>query len=67
MSGDTRASALRALRDCGVIRVTRGQVPAGYMDLHRDGRLHARQAKDHPDKVDVRLRGAAREGGTDHV
>lgn len=56
MSGDTRASALKALRDCGVIRVTRGKVPAGYIALQRDGLLYARAAKDQPGKVDCRLR-----------
>lgn len=56
VSGETRQSALRALRDCTVIRVTRGRVPAGYIELQREGLLSARQAADHPDKVDCRLK-----------
>lgn len=51
-----RGLALRALRDCHVIRVTLGQVPLGYRLLQREGLILATRVACHPDKADVRLR-----------
>lgn len=51
-----RDLALRALKDCAVVRVTLGQVPLGYRLLQREGLVRATRVKDAPDKADVRLR-----------
>jgi hypothetical protein len=51
-----RAAALLALRHCGVIRVTLGQVPLGYRLLQQERLITARRAPDDPNKADVRLR-----------
>jgi hypothetical protein len=39
-----RLIALRALRNCGVIRVTLSKVPLGYRLLQKDGFLRAKGA-----------------------
>lgn len=39
-----RRSALRAMRNCGVIRVQIGAVPRGYRILQRDGHCTAKRA-----------------------
>jgi hypothetical protein len=51
----SRSLALRALRDCVIIRVTIGQVPLGYRLLQREGLVRATRVVDNPDKADVRL------------
>jgi len=47
MSGrEPRDMAMRALRDCGCIRVRLGSVPRGYQQLQREGLLRSRRAGD---------------------
>lgn len=48
-------AAMRALRDCGTIRVTIGHVPVGYRRLQAQGLVTARAAG--KGKADVRLNG----------
>ena len=48
-----RDLALRALRDCGVIRVRLGRVPRGYQQLQRDGAIRARRVGE--THADIRL------------
>jgi len=55
-----RATALRALRNCGVIRVTIGAVPRGYRILQKDGLIYTRAAE-HGAKADCRLNEAGHE------
>lgn len=51
-----RDLARRALEDCGVVRVTLGQVPLGYQLLQREGAVTARRVPGQPGKADVRLK-----------
>lgn len=44
MIGPSIIPALRALRDCGVIRVRMGRVPRVYQELQRRGAITARAA-----------------------
>jgi hypothetical protein len=55
-----RDLARRALQDCGVVRVTLGQVPLGYRLLQRDGEVTAKRVPGQPDKADVRLKEGTR-------
>lgn len=52
----SRALALRALNDCGVIRVTLGKVPLGYRLLQQEGMVIAKPVEGEPDKADCRLK-----------
>lgn len=59
---DTRdpiAMALRALRDCGCVRVELGRVPSGFQRLQREGALRARRAAPNHAHLSLSDHGAA--------
>lgn len=49
-----RLLALRSLRNCGVIRVTMGEVPLGYRLLAQEQAVRATKTRN-PNKADCRL------------
>jgi hypothetical protein len=50
-----RLLALRALQNCGVIRVKIGKVPRGYQLLAREKRVRASRVPGDADRADCRL------------
>jgi molybdate-binding protein len=51
--------ALRALRDCGVVRVTLGKVPHGYQMLQVQGLVTARRVENGQADIGLNGRGVA--------